>query len=72
MLLILRIYQALGMLFWHEYNVKKALDDMPNFKAFQGICIHEYSMCKPNACTYIHTYINGYHWHPPTVVYLSM
>ena len=24
------------MLFWHEYNVKKALDDMPNFKAFQG------------------------------------
>ena len=25
------------MLFWHEYNVKKALDDMPNFKAFQGM-----------------------------------
>ena len=24
------------MLFWHEYNIKKALDDMPNFKAFQG------------------------------------
>ena len=28
--------QALGMLFWHEYDIKKALDDMPNFKAFQG------------------------------------
>ena len=32
-------FQALGMLFWHEYNAKKALDDMPNFKAFQGMYI---------------------------------
>ncbi|XP_065894446.1 REST corepressor 1-like isoform X2 [Dysidea avara] len=29
------IEQALGMLFWHEYDIKKALDDMPNFKAYQ-------------------------------------
>lgn len=57
-MLLIFICQALGMLFWHEYNVKKALDDMPNFKAFQGTYN---SVCKPNLCTYIHTYMNGYH-----------
>lgn len=44
--------QALGMLFWHEYNVKKALDDMPNFKAFQGKLQGIYSVCK---CTVQYT-----------------
>ena len=28
--------QALGMLFWYEYNIDKALENMPNFCPLKG------------------------------------
>lgn len=31
--------QALGMLFYHNYDVNKAISDLPNFCPLQGIAV---------------------------------
>ena len=28
--------QALGLLYWHKYNIEKAVEDLPNFCPLQG------------------------------------
>ena len=32
-------FQALGLLYWHKYNIEKAVEDLPNFCPVQGVCV---------------------------------
>ena len=51
LMLVISVWQALGMLYWYEYNIDKAVENMPNFCPLKG---KSYSLhtCSSHSCIF--------------------